>query len=494
MSFGFGMVVGHGTWWGTGGCGPTHGGGKSAVQLLQESKSRYVKSGRVLGSRQAPSRPDRLHISANPNIFLSAPAHTLHPHSHHGLPPHTLIGAPTQGPPPVPPRSTNVTSLTAVALAQYSGPSTCGISLPPPPLPARLPRGSLRPRAKTQPVGDALPRGGDLRRSLSHGPGDRGGDDVQMKLRRLLNTDSRESLAVQVTPDDDAHTPAKAEASSGTFRAEVVSVSSHKSLPDLIESIVDKSQRIAESHRRPSCPGALTLDSIPAPPPRPPRKSFGECPPRVPTRPPPPRPPPPKRSVANGVLRNGVPSESSIKNFSRKASASSSSTDEGSTPFAGSSGAGNRRRPILRSKSDVTHERPLGSRWEDNAESRRSSYCSAELETFFDSMGLDGSTLRLVESPLPCGADSPPVYFEEHSSEESSGLVVRRESEEDSDELKSPQVAQHSKVVGVGAPPISRRLTGEPSIVEKNARVIKWLFNCQRARSGSIPRSLSSGS
>lgn len=188
MSMGWGGMVVGGAWWAAG------GGGKSAVQLLQESKSRYVKSDHVLGSSQTPARPDRLHISSNPNIFLSAPCHTLH------------VSRPS--PSPAPERraaladNNNVVNLrdhpslaglSPPRPSQMAGPASLGA---PPPLPARSPRAAPRPRARGQGAGEGYGgrAGGDLRRSLSHGPGDRG-DNVQMKLRRLLNTDSQENLA-----------------------------------------------------------------------------------------------------------------------------------------------------------------------------------------------------------------------------------------------------------------------------------------------------------
>lgn len=478
MSLGYGMVIGHSGWWGAGGPSASSA-GKSAVQLLQESKSRYVKSDRVLVSHQEPSRPDRLHISANPNIFLSAPAHTLHPHSHHTPGGGSHVPVTTSAPPPpVPPRTNTVAPLTAVSLALHTSPATCGINLPPP-LPSRSPRGPPRPRAKTQPVGDVFPRGSDLRRSLSHGPADRG-NDIQMKLRQLLITDSKESLVPKPSTEEQND---EIDTRNGTFRAEVISVCSHKSLPNLNKSY-ESSENQCEPQRRPSCPGAITVDSVPKPPPRPPRRSLAEYPPKIPIRPPPPRPPPPRISLPS-YTPNGLvsPPHKTGKNIGCKSPYSSSECSEAdvSSPVEET-----RRRPILRSKSDVTHERPLGgNRWEDLGDSRRSSYCSNELEEFFNSMGLDNNTRRMLESP-PSDGMSPPVYFEERSSEES-GHFVRRESD-DSDELKTP-TAQH-----IGAHHIGRRLMGEPSIIEKNARVIKWLFKCQKAQSSSIPRSLSSGS
>ena len=555
MSMGYGsMVLGHG--WLSGG-GNSGAGGKSAVQLLQESKSRYVKSDRVLVSRQEPSRPDHLQISANPNIFLSAPSHTLHvsrpttdgiltqqPPTTNDNP--TSIGsnhgsniivtnnaAIRSEPPPVPPR-THVAPLTSAALAQHLSSQGCGgiIVSTPPPLPTRSPRATPRLRAKTQPVSDAWPRGGDLRRSLSHGPADRGNSDVQMKLRRLLNTDSKESL------NQDHHQ--RIQNGDGTFRAEVAAVTTHKSLPELTFQISPESPASKlPCERRPSCPGFLAFTTAcvnysssipPVPPPRPPRRNKDSS---LPSPKPPPRPPPPKilprfnHGDDSGVsLFSNIPSSDDFLSMGEDSDLDPEET---------------RRRPILRSKSDVTHERNGGmlgagvggantpggngeigingnsigasNPWGEVESSRRSSYCSAEVEQFFDSMGLDNGTLKLLDNfntDENSNSSSPPVYFDDISSDESGGgckdicggassFLAGRRASSDSDDIKIPFNTSGLTAAGMAVVPSpnttnTSKRGGEPSIVEKNARVIKWLFNCQKARSVAMPRSLSSGS
>lgn len=480
MSMGWGgMVVGPG-WWGGG------GGNKSAVQLLQESKSRYVKSDQVLGNRQAPARPDHLQISSNPNIFLSAPSHTLHvsrpspaPERRHALADHNSVAnirghAPTGLSPPRP--------------QPGAGPASLGVQ--PPPLPARSPRITPRPKVRLHGDPQTGRAGGDLRRSLSHGPGDRG-DDVQMKLRRLLNTDSRENLAAILTTPDSKDGKAKIppppprrnikSSPSGTFRAEPATVTTHKSLPDLARASSPAGETDSEcgtsGRRRPSCPEALTSSNTPPePPPRPPRM-FRDPPPPPPQRSPdrpPARPPPPRDQKDSSVnlLRAGATGGPLLAADGRRSSDSDISGYGGTGNGVGTSEEG-RRRPILRSRSDVTHER---GRWEEDV---RPMLAPLDLEAFFESMGLDSVTRQHLTSP-PSSPHSSPVYFEEVSSEESGPTGGRRGSS-DSDDGRA--------ATGPGpGPPLPLRGTGEPSIVEKNARIIKWLFNCQKAQGTYVSR------
>ncbi|XP_050695807.1 uncharacterized protein LOC126985236 [Eriocheir sinensis] len=485
MSVGWGGMVVGGGW-----C--MAGGGKSAVQLLQESKSRYVKSDHVLGSSQTPARPDRLHISSNPNIFLSAPCHTLH------------VSRPT--PSPAPERRVALAdNINVVNLRDH--PSLAGLSPPrpgqalgpaslgaPPPLPARSPRVAPRPKPRGQGEGHG---GRDLRRSLSHGPGDRG-DNVQMKLRRLLNTDSQENLAAAAaTPDEPAKpkvpppiAPRRGARLSppGTYRAEPATVTAHKSLPDLSRASSPAAETDSEcgtGGRRPSCPGALpsTTPRPPVPPPRPPRMFRDPPPPpqRSPDRPPA-RPPLPQRLRETSAPRparpggagGSGPGASLLPTDGRRSSDSDVSAYGAATAATGGGGGEEgRRRPILRSRSDVTHER---GRWEEEA----LPLPPLDLEAFFETLGLDATTHRQLTAPPSSPPHSAPVYFEEVSSEESGPLVGRRGSS-DSDEGRG--------ISGPGpGPPLPLRGTGEPSIVEKNARVIKWLFNCQKAQGTYVCR------
>ncbi|XP_035233072.1 uncharacterized protein LOC118204883 [Stegodyphus dumicola] len=126
------------------------------------------------------------------------------------------------------------------------------------------------------------------------------------------------------------------------------------------------------------------------------------------------------------------------------------------------------RRPVSRSKSDVSHR--YSKRCSEYFPKRTNNYTSAEIERFFDTMGLDTNAWRHITSPSL--VSSPPCFFESVSSV-------------DSNEARSSVCSDDS------APEIQREglrnqdLRGhghlETSIVEKNARVIKWLYNCRKA-------------
>lgn len=500
------MVGGH-TWWGGGGSGG--GTGKTAVQLLQESKSQYVKSDVVLGTSQHLARPDRFHISSNPNIFLNAPAHTLHASRLSPDPPRRAPAA--EQPQNNAPTQVTVATLTSSSLAEHTNSinKIHGVT----PQPVRIQRGAPRPRAKTQPIGDAFFRGGDLRRSLSHGPADRGGvnsgNDIQMKLRRLLDVGSKEKLC----PDSPVKVPLERSITNGeictgtgTFRAEPAKVTVHKSLPDLWKTIAvgtsteNNIEQISNEidQRRPSCPSAIsterernhkpkikTISAISTerersrkpkiktkptvtPPPVPPRKSkenlrplpqppkeAPELPERVAPRPPPPRLPPRSKIQCPVEVRNSI--EPTPIDGARRASGSDASITAATEDI--------RRKPILRSKSDVTHERcALVQKEDDEDHSLQATINSEDLEKFFESMGLDVNTYQEIMSPADEGSA---LYFDEKSSEDS---IPRR--------CSSGEETQQQQA-GLRA--------GEPSIVEKNARIIKWLFICQRAQ-GNLPQ------
>lgn len=529
MSVGMGgMVMGPGGGWWTGG-----GGNKSAVQLLQESKSRYVKSDHVLVTRQTPARPDRLSITSNPNIFLSAPTSTLHAsrpspaperrktladghnviniHTYESQPHETAIHAILHASPLQPP--VHKASHTQNHYGHYnslyspqgsspprnmlnSGPVSLGSQ--PPPLPARSPRVTPRPRGRAMAIDGSYGRSSELRRSLSHGPGDRS-EDVQMKLRRLLNTDSRENLSILVNPvpapSPPTASPRGVTSPSGTFRAEPATVTAHKSLPDLARASSPsvESEYSSSSCRRPSYPGALPNAKVPpVPPPRPPR--MFRDPPEPPERPPA-RPPPPRGYGRPLLTRNGYSAGALICD-GRRSSDSDVSACGGGPPISGvvAGESEGRRRPILRSKSDVTHER---GRWEEDQ--RASPPNVGDLEDFFESMGLDQTTQQQITSPSsPNTSHISPVYFEEVSSEDSGPLGGRRGSS-GSDEGKAtsgpgfgpgPGLRLSGPGLGGSGPGLLPR-TGEPSIVEKNARVIKWLFNCQKAHGIFVSRTKS---
>lgn len=125
------------------------------------------------------------------------------------------------------------------------------------------------------------------------------------------------------------------------------------------------------------------------------------------------------------------------------------------------------RKPVSRSKSDVSH------RYSKPNFPRRNNYTNAEIERFFDTMGLDTNAWHHVTSPS--SISSPPCFFESISSVDSND----DRNSECSDDESLPGVL-HPKE---GLRNHDLRVHGplETSIVEKNARVIKWLYNCRKA-------------
>ncbi|MEE6515481.1 hypothetical protein FKM82_024290 [Ascaphus truei] len=82
---------------------------------------------------------------------------------------------------------------------------------------------------------------------------------------------------------------------------------------------------------------------------------------------------------------------------------------------------------------------------------------SSDSRRFFESCGLEGSLLNLLESFYPIGGDVTPLG--------SLGSVDGR-----------------SGGSGVQQPEGEREEKSPVSVIERNARVIKWIYSCQRAR------------
>ncbi|XP_039297747.1 histone-lysine N-methyltransferase, H3 lysine-79 specific isoform X2 [Nilaparvata lugens] len=126
-------------------------------------------------------------------------------------------------------------------------------------------------------------------------------------------------------------------------------------------------------------------------------------------------------------------------------------------------------RPILRSKSDV------GRRY------ARLSYASpvdtsptnpADLETFFQQLGLDAAEYNsLIAGNQSNSQTSSPVFFSDASTVDSAELcaVARRAMNKSGEALNEPEKNERENA------------TDLPSVVERNARIIKWLCNCRKA-------------
>ncbi|KAG8198399.1 hypothetical protein JTE90_021641 [Oedothorax gibbosus] len=155
-----------------------------------------------------------------------------------------------------------------------------------------------------------------------------------------------------------------------------------------------------------------------------------------------------KCSVSSDRVKNLV------KNFETKINTKAPSTSSTSYPIVKS-------KPVTRSKSDVN------CRFSRNlcvAPEPRST-TDTELERFFDTMGLDSHMFKsLTSSPR-----SPIHFFDNVSSVNSDTNVSSNDSE---DSAKVP----HRE--GLTNSDLRKHAPTETSIVEKNARVVKWLYNC----------------
>lgn len=337
---------------------------RSAVERLEETKAQYVKSERVLDSRQ-------------------------------GLRSRRSEGATFE--PPLLARSPSAYELVERLRAS-----------PPAALLARAPSLKLR-RAPSPPMRARALSETQARRLLRPTRTDQ---DVQHQLRRLIAGDTPPSLTQ----------------SSGLT---VV----HKSLPDLSPSRT----------RRASTELRTTSDLYGEPSPVCSRDRYY-------------RKPRPTSETVVGRSLSFRPLDLPSRNCGLRAEAASSS-----------------RRPVLRSKSDVAHrsQPDLGTGVRDMQRSLP--------DRFFDTLGLDASTWHSVLSPSSGSGSSR--YFDSISSADSLGRSCSLAGSD------SSSVGGGCGGVEGGAGLRNRDLVdhgpAETSIVEKNARVIKWLFNCRRATIGS---------
>lgn len=119
-------------------------------------------------------------------------------------------------------------------------------------------------------------------------------------------------------------------------------------------------------------------------------------------------------------------------------------------------------KPVTRSKSDVNCR---FSRSICIAPEPRHT-TDAELERFFDTMGLDTSMFRSLTAP----PRSPIHFFDSVSSINSETNASSAGSEDSAFEVPQRE--------GITNSDLQKHAPTETSIVEKNARVVKWLYNC----------------
>lgn len=135
------------------------------------------------------------------------------------------------------------------------------------------------------------------------------------------------------------------------------------------------------------------------------------------------------------------------------------------------------RRPILRSKSDISDRY-----WAKNEgmsaaavvkakELRAKSESMSQLEHFFDRLGLNDEKYEEFIAPKPgTGQQS-----DENDSDQSSPLFFSDVSTVDSNRLPDSTETQPQLTA-------LYRPNEPPSIVERNARIIKWLCNCRKVQ------------
>ncbi|KAK6616840.1 hypothetical protein RUM43_014981 [Polyplax serrata] len=147
---------------------------------------------------------------------------------------------------------------------------------------------------------------------------------------------------------------------------------------------------------------------------------------------------------------------------------SDSGTEDDFPPLFKNEGyATQKKRPILRSKSDVSYKYCISKANSALPPIFRPMLQSTEkLEIFFDHLGMD--PLDYKELACSNSGNSSPVYFSSVSSVDS------------------------CVEMSIWTVPETCKVTECPSIVERNARIIKWLYNCRKyqktvSKDGNIP-------
>lgn len=136
------------------------------------------------------------------------------------------------------------------------------------------------------------------------------------------------------------------------------------------------------------------------------------------------------------------------------------------------------RRPILRSKSDISdrywakHEGLSAAAVVRAKELRAKSESMSQLEHFFDRLGLNDEKYEEFIAPKPGTAGQ---QSDENDSDQSSPLFFSDVSTVDSNRLPDSTETQPQLTA-------LYRPNEPPSIVERNARIIKWLCNCRKVQ------------
>lgn len=138
------------------------------------------------------------------------------------------------------------------------------------------------------------------------------------------------------------------------------------------------------------------------------------------------------------------------------------------------------RRPILRSKSDISDRywnrtMPIiepnnsGSNSSGKIEKRNKSESMSQLEKFFDRLGLNDETYEKYIAPKSSTYNSS-----DEDSDQSSPVFFSDVSTVDSNRLPDSTETTNQTNTALYRP------SEPPSIIERNARIIKWLCNCKK--------------
>ncbi|XP_014469475.1 PREDICTED: uncharacterized protein LOC106741714 isoform X2 [Dinoponera quadriceps] len=182
-----------------------------------------------------------------------------------------------------------------------------------------------------------------------------------------------------------------------------------------------------------------------------------------------------------GSYVGGTP-PSVVRHYSPDSESSNSQTDYSPTcnsRFSDGWKEG-RGRPILRSKSDISDRYWRQDNGRSSKLSSRPPRSVTQLENFFDRLGLDSDNYQRITEPD--SKSSSPVFFDSVSSVDSAlGLyswVGNNQTNQGS------QWQNNNCSIGMGNDECNQRVNDPPSIVERNARIIKWLCQCRKVQFG----------
>lgn len=138
-----------------------------------------------------------------------------------------------------------------------------------------------------------------------------------------------------------------------------------------------------------------------------------------------------------------------------------------------------RGRPILRSKSDISDRYWRQDNGRSSKVSSRPPRSMTQLENFFDRLGLDSDNYQRITEPD--SKSSSPIFFDSVSSVDSAlGLY----SWVSNNQTNQGNQWQNNCSIGMGNDECNQRVNDPPSIVERNARIIKWLCQCRKVQLG----------